>query len=134
MSETNFPRVKYTHPSVKLSIEEADGNTTYMVEQIHHLTCRIVEKQEDVIMGTIHRIAGEEFKEFTIDKHKVVDAFRRATPVRFTPAVDNGIIMAGFCPTCNGSVEIEKTASRMMKGACCSWCGQKLDVKNLFRD
>ena len=102
--------------------------------QVYHFTCRVVEQQEQVIMGTIQRIAGEEFKEFTIDKHKVVDAFKKTIPVEFRPAVDNGIFAAGFCPNCSGSVEIEKTATRMEKGACCSWCGQKLDVKGLFRD
>lgn len=103
-------------------------------KEVYHFTCRVVEQQEQVIMGTIQKIAGEQFKEITLDKHKVVDAFKKAIPAKFTVQVDNGIIMAGFCPTCNGSVEIEKTASRMMKGACCSWCGQKLDVQKLFRD
>lgn len=103
-------------------------------KEIYHFTCRVVEQQEQVIMGTIQRIAGEEFKEFTIDKHKVVDAFKKTIPAEFTVLVENAVVMSGYCPTCGGTVDIEKTLQREMKGACCSWCGQKLDVKKLFRD
>lgn len=106
------------------------------MEQIHEIVkrhcVRMVEGQDEAIMIVIKKVAGEQYKDITIDKQKTVDALRKATPARFVPTVDNGIIMAGFCPTCEGSVEVEKTAQRLLRGVCCSWCGQKLDVQKLF--
>lgn len=40
--------------------------------------------------------------------------------------------VAGFCPYCGGTVEVRNTFLRRIKGAHCSWCGQKLDVN--FKD
>ena len=34
----------------------------------------------------------------------------------------------GYCPCCGGTVEISNSFLRRHKGACCSWCGQRLQV------
>lgn len=108
------------------------------MEQVHEivkrLCVRIVENQDDAIMIVIKKVAGEEYRDITIDKHKTVDALRKSIAAPFTALVDNGIVAAGYCPNCGGSVEVEKTWTRRVRGACCSWCGQKLDVKKLFAD
>lgn len=103
-------------------------------EMLSRIKVAVVEQQEAILMQTIQEIGGEEYRIITVDKSRVISAFRRAMPADFTPAIDNGIIMAGFCPTCNGSVEIEKTYTRKQKGACCSWCGQRLRIKKLLDD
>lgn len=105
-----------------------------VLEALNRITVEVVERQEELLMQTIQQIGGDTYTFITVDKSRVISAFRRAMPADFRPTVDNGIVMAGFCPTCAGSVEIEKTWIRKQKGACCSWCGQRLKVKKLFDD
>ena len=52
------------------------------------------------------------------------------TPLRFRMRFKNCI--CGYCPSCGGTVLIRKTVVRKIKGACCSWCGQRLEVN--FKD
>ena len=33
----------------------------------------------------------------------------------------------GYCPNCNGTVQVRKSFLKNIKGDCCSWCGQRLD-------
>lgn len=36
--------------------------------------------------------------------------------------------LAGYCPTCSGTVLFHhRSFPRKVKGACCSWCGQRLE-------
>lgn len=36
--------------------------------------------------------------------------------------------IAGYCPTCDGTVDIELTCLVKLKGHRCSWCGQAIDL------
>ena len=51
---------------------------------------------------------------------------RRAIPepLCFSMRFKNGI--CGYCPSCGSPVKIRNTLPRRIKGACCSWCGQKI--------
>ncbi len=36
--------------------------------------------------------------------------------------------IAGYCPTCDGTVDIKLTCLVKLKGHRCSWCGQVIDL------
>ena len=36
--------------------------------------------------------------------------------------------IAGYCPNCDGTVDIKITALIKLKGHRCSWCGQAIDL------
>ena len=54
---------------------------------------------------------------------------RRAipTPLCFSMRFKNCI--CGYCPSCGSPVKIRNTLPRRIKGACCSWCGQKIEFE-----
>ena len=51
---------------------------------------------------------------------------RRAIPTKLSFAMRFKNRIAGYCPSCSGTVVIKNTFLRKIKGACCSWCGQKI--------
>jgi len=37
--------------------------------------------------------------------------------------------MGGYCPNCEGTVVIQRTKLKLIKGHCCDWCGQAIKVR-----
>ena len=54
------------------------------------------------------------------------------TPLSFSMRFKNCI--CGYCPFCGSPVKIRNTLLRRIKGACCSWCGQRItvDIKEYY--
>ena len=46
-------------------------------------------------------------------------------PLIFSMRFKNCIV--GYCPFCSSPVKIRNTLPRRIKGACCSWCGQRIE-------
>ena len=54
-------------------------------------------------------------------------ALKKQIPKKIKSACMNDGIVAGYCPTCKGTVKIIPTWLRYAKGKCCDWCGQRID-------
>ena len=93
-----------------------------MVDKIiDRMICSVVEHQENIIMAKVQEIGGEKYTDITIDKNKVLAAFRNATPKE--PLGDLHSVPHYRCPSCNISVKTYFDSPQMPY---CSWCGQKL--------
>lgn len=86
---------------------------SYIQEAVEHISCAVVEKQEQLILNTIQQIGGEQYQTITIDRDKVRDALQKATK---TPVVK--VLYYCQCPTCGRAVSGVRY---------CSHCGQALD-------
>lgn len=91
-------------------------------KMITKIVCGIVEQQDNLIMAKVVEIGGERYQEITLDKNKVIDAFRKATPTE--PIGDLHSVPHFRCPTCEKSVKTYTDSPGMPY---CGWCGQKLD-------
>lgn len=95
---------------------------SYVDKIVERIMCSIVEQQDKIIMAKVTEIGGEKYTDITIDKNKVFDAFRKATPTE--PHGDFHTVPHFRCPTCGKPVKAHLDSPEMPY---CSWCGQKLD-------
>lgn len=79
----------------------------------------VVEKQDQIIMSVIREIGGETYQHITIDKNKVIDALKKATPKKVVALDPDPFKIA--CPTCSRIYHSFGTPSY------CRHCGQALD-------
>ena len=56
-----------------------------------------------------------------------IAALEKQIPKKIESAYMSNGIVAGYCPTCKGTVKIIPTWLRYAKGKCCDWCGQRID-------
>ena len=89
---------------------------------IDNMRCAVVDYQETMILNTIQQIGGTEYQTITIDKNKVLDAFRKYTPCK--PRGDLNSVPHFRCPTCDRSVKTYVDSPEMPH---CAWCGQALN-------
>ena len=104
------------------SIKNTNGIIECDLDLVHKtiqkFAVEVVEEQESIIMQTIQQIGGEEYSHITIDKNKVVDAFKKQIPRR--PVIPFDSINNEYeCPDCPNKVN--KTQQY------CDQCGQALD-------
>lgn len=96
------------------------GATNSVFEIINKFNVEVVEKQESIIMQAIQRIGGEEYSHITIDKNKVVDAFKKQMPRKLTIDENNGYPLH-VCPCCNDKF------LKLIPHNYCQVCGQAFD-------
>lgn len=78
-------------------------------------------EQNPKFKGKVKYISKKQMKQFYNSP-----SFGIPLPLCFR--VEKKKFVAGYCPTCGGTVYYKKTWVRKIKGACCSWCGQNLDL------
>lgn len=94
----------------------------YIMEAVEHISCAVVEKQEQLIWQTVQQIGGDRYHTITIDKGKVLNAFKKYTPA--TPVHDKHDMHCFHCPSCGIAVKKYRNSPKMPY---CGWCGQALD-------
>lgn len=50
-------------------------------------------------------------------------------PKKLTGEADIDGKVGGYCPNCGGTVLYHKSWLKKVKGHCCSWCGQAIEVE-----
>lgn len=58
----------------------------------------------------------------------------KQVPLKIKSPVESDDRVGGYCPTCQGTVLIEKTILRRFRGYYCSWCGQMIDCDEIFKE
>lgn len=56
-----------------------DDERAYIQSYVERISCQIVEHQDKMIMCAIEQIGGAQYRRITVEKNKVLDAFRKAT-------------------------------------------------------
>lgn len=92
--------------------DDNDPITVY----VQHFTASIVNKQEELMMRLITRVANEEFVNVTIDKSKLIEIFGKYTPKKVKRFRDGVECHCGAC---------DKVLPVTTKY--CPECGQKID-------
>lgn len=92
-----------------------DDEKAYIHSYVERISCQIAEHQDEMIMCTIEQIGGAEYRRITIDKNKVLDAFRKATAMRPYVTSLNGTYE---CPGCRRILTAVYNY--------CPLCGQKI--------
>lgn len=108
----------------KSAIKNTNGIIECDLDLVHKtiqkFTVEVVEEQENIIMRTIQYIGGDEYSHITIDKNKVVDAFKKQMPRKPTIDENNGYPLH-VCPCCNDKF------LKLIPHNYCQVCGQAFD-------
>lgn len=100
-------------------------------EMVRKFSAEVVEEQDNIIMQTVQQIGGEEYSHITIDKNKVLDAFKKQMPrkPKFEDEKDYwGNIVGGRyrCSECDRFIcHAEELRPEEYYPYC--HCGQKID-------
>lgn len=104
-----------------------------MHKQMFAFGCKIVEEQEELLMKTIQQIGGTEYSKITIDKNKVLDAFKKQIPEKIEIEVfedfdeDTGkpyTMKFEKCSACGEHIGLKSHRF-------CAYCGQALDWSDI---
>lgn len=63
------------------------------------------------------------------DLSNIIVALDKQIPKKINSMCVNAKMIAGYCPTCGGTVLIEYTFLKRSIGHHCDWCGQKIDIE-----